>query len=95
MAGQGQKPFNALPTGSLFVTIICFIILFFPALSIAGQLKVVRVIDGDPIKLMNDGKSSTIRLVGINAPEKPKKKNEPDQPFIQRSTKYLAGLIFK
>ena len=38
-------------------------------------------------------RSFTIRLVGIDAPEKSRKKHEPGQPFSQNSTKYLAGLV--
>jgi len=33
------------------------------------------------------------RLVGIDAPEKSKKKRGTGQPFSQRTTKYLAGLV--
>ena len=61
--------------------------------SYAGQFKVTRVTDGDTIKIVNNGTTSTIRLVGIDAPETSKKKNEPGQPYSQKSTKYLAGLV--
>ena len=33
------------------------------------------------------------RLVNIEAPETSKKKNEPFQPFSNKSTKYLASLV--
>ena len=59
----------------------------------AGQFKVTRVTDGDTIKVTGDGSNITIRLVGIDAPETSKKKNEPGQPFSQKSTKYLASLV--
>lgn len=59
----------------------------------AGQFKVTRVTDGDTIKVAGDGSNITIRLVGIDAPETSKKKNEPGQPFSQKSTKYLASLV--
>ena len=32
-------------------------------------------------------------LVGIDAPEKSRKKHDPGQPFSQASTKYLASLV--
>ena len=64
-----------------------------PAICFAGQFKVVRVTDGDTIKVVNNGKASTIRLVGIDAPETSKKKNQPGQPFSRKSTKYLASLV--
>jgi endonuclease YncB( thermonuclease family) len=64
-----------------------------PAICFAGQLKVVRVTDGDTIKVVNNGKASTIRLVGIDAPETSKKKNQPGQPFSRKSTRYLANLV--
>ncbi|MBW2337366.1 MAG: thermonuclease family protein, partial [Deltaproteobacteria bacterium] len=58
-----------------------------------GQFKVTRVTDGDTIKVTDNGTTSTIRLVGIDAPEKSRKKNEPGQPYSKKSTKYLAGLV--
>jgi endonuclease YncB( thermonuclease family) len=61
----------------------------------AGQFKVVRVTDGDTIKIRAPGSKSdfNIRLIGIDAPETSKKKIKPGQPFSQKSTKYLAGLV--
>ena len=40
-----------------------------------------------------NGYKTTIRLVGIDAPEKSRKKHDPGQPFSQTSTKYLAGMV--
>jgi len=60
---------------------------------IAGQYKCTRVVDGDTIKVANNGNQLTIRLVGIDAPETSHKKREPGQPFSQKSTKYLASLV--
>ena len=51
------------------------------------------VTDGDIIKVKSSGKTSIIRLVGIDAPETSKKKNEPGQPFSQKSTKHLASIV--
>ena len=67
--------------------------MLFPALAFAEQFKVIRVTDGDTVKVTNNGKTSTIRLVGIDAPKTSKKKNEPGQPFSRKSTKYLASLV--
>jgi len=83
--GQRIKMKRALLAILMFLAI--------PALSCAAQFKVVRVTDDDTIKVDNNGKTSIIRLVGIDAPEKSKKKNDPGQPFSQKSTKYLAGLV--
>ena len=63
------------------------------ASSLAGQFKVTRVTDGDTVKVAGNDEKMTIRLVGIDAPETSKKKNEPGQPFSQKSTKHLAGLV--
>ena len=54
---------------------------------------VTRVTDGDTVKVVNDGIKTTIRLVGIDAPETSKKKNQPGQPFSRKSTQYLASLV--
>ena len=72
---------------------IVLILLVIPAISFAGQFKATRVTDGDTIKVSGNGLKITIRLVGIDAPETSKKKNEPGQPFSQKSTKYLASLV--
>ena len=63
------------------------------ASSLAGQFSVTRVTDGDTVKVAGNDEKMTIRLVGIDAPETSKKKNEPGQPFSQKSTKHLAGLV--
>jgi len=75
--------------------VIAFIIssLFICNISFASQSKVTRVIDGDTITVVSNGQKFTIRLVGIDAPEASKKKYEPGQPFSQKSTKHLAGLV--
>ena len=72
---------------------ILLILLILPAIAFAGQFKVTRVVDGDTIKISRDGTTITVRLVGIDAPETSKKKNEPGQPFSRKSTKHLASLV--
>jgi micrococcal nuclease len=69
------------------------ILLIFPAISSAGQFKVVRVYDGDTIKAIGHDIEITVRLVGIDAPETSKNKHEPGQAFSQSATKYLANLV--
>jgi len=73
--------------------IVAVFLLAVSANSSAGQFKVTRVTDGDTIKISRNDVKMTIRLVGIDAPETSKKKNEPGQPFSQKSTKHLAGLV--
>ena len=72
---------------------IFLILLVLPAISFAGQFTVGHVTDGDTVKVAGNDEKMTIRLVGIDAPETSKKKNEPGQPFSQKSTKHLAGLV--
>ena len=63
------------------------------AVAFAGEIKVVRVTDGDTIKTRSDGKEIIVRLVGIDAPETSKKKNEPGQPYSRKATQLLASLL--
>jgi endonuclease YncB( thermonuclease family) len=72
--------------------IVLFLVIFH-AICLADQLKCTRVTDGDTINVISNGHKEIIRLVGIDAPETSKKKHEPGQPFSQKSTKYLAGLV--
>jgi endonuclease YncB( thermonuclease family) len=64
-----------------------------PVLLYAGQLRVVRVIDGDTIKAVSDHMEIIVRLVGIDAPETSKKKNEPGQSYSRKATRHLASLV--
>ena len=73
--------------------IVIVFLLAISANSLAGQFKVTRVTDGDTVKVTGNDVKMTIRLVGIDAPETSKKKNQPGQPFSQKSTKHLAGLV--
>jgi endonuclease YncB( thermonuclease family) len=68
-------------------------ILVLPALLSATDDKVTRVIDGDTVEVRIGPTKTTIRLVGIDAPETSKAKREPGQPFSQSATKHLAGLV--
>jgi micrococcal nuclease len=68
------------------------IMLVLPALVLASEYKVTRVIDGDTLVVQKGATSLTIRLVGIDAPEVSHKKYEPGQPYSQQSTKHLAKL---
>ncbi len=66
-----------------FLKVICFLTLFFvvnSTNSLAGQYKVVRVVDGDTIVIEYDGKYEKVRLLCVNTPESvhpDKKQNIP------------------
>jgi micrococcal nuclease len=75
------------------VAVAVFFLLILPTAPFAGEIKVVRVTDGDTIKARSDSKKIIVRLVGIDAPETSKKKNEPGQPYSRKATQYLAGLL--
>ena len=76
-----------------FKTAVLILAIIFPVIVLAAQFKCTRVTDGDTITVVTDGQKHTIRLVGIDAPEKSRKKHEPGQPFSQSSTKHLASLV--
>jgi endonuclease YncB( thermonuclease family) len=78
------------PLRAIFILIA---ILLVRSPSIAGEIRVVRVADGDTIRVAVNHMEVTVRLVGIDAPEKSRKKNEPGQPYSRKATKYLAGLV--
>jgi micrococcal nuclease len=76
----------------LFLAILAFVFVN-PASSFAGQYEVTRVTDGDTIQVKAGGIKTTVRLVGIDAPEVSYSKNQPGQPFGQAATKYLAAMV--
>lgn len=64
-------------------------IVFILAFCIADfEGKVVGVIDGDTIEVMNEGKAVRIRLNGIDCPEK-------SQAFGTRAKQYASELLFQ
>ena len=76
--------------------IIIFLIalfLIFPTFSLAGQYKVIRVVDGDTVKAEGYDIEIKVRLLGIDAPETSKSKRDPGQSYSQQAKKHLAGLI--
>lgn len=73
-----------LKTTKLFV----YAALLYPLTLQATELKgrVIRVLDGDTIEVLQDEKPVRIRLANIDAPEK-------KQAFGRRSTNQLKGLV--
>jgi endonuclease YncB( thermonuclease family) len=72
-------PFRALILGSVF---------FIPYLALADFTgEVVRVIDGDRIDVLHDGRPERIRLAGINAPKR-------GQPFGNEAKQVTSALAF-
>jgi endonuclease YncB( thermonuclease family) len=78
-------------TPRAFFILLLFLVISSP--SIASEFRVVRVIDGDTIKVAADHMEIIVRLVGIDAPELGRKKNQPGQPYSRKATKYLAKLV--
>lgn len=52
----------------IIIFLIAFLLLL-PALSLAGQYKVIRVVDGDTIVVNYKGKYEKVRLLCVNTPE--------------------------
>ncbi len=77
----------------IYATILALCLLWFVTASYAGQFKVTRVTDGDTLKAENQGFKITVRLVGIDAPETSKKKNQPGQPFSKRAKLHLTKMV--
>ena len=74
--------------------LIAFLITF-PALAIAGQYKVIRVVDGDTIVIKYNGKYEKVRFLCVNTPESvhpDKKQNIPMGKVASNyAKKKLAG----
>ena len=69
------------------------LVLLFPAVSLAGQYEVYRVVDGDTFVVKHGSVKLTIRMVGIDAPEASTSKHRAGQPFSRQSTQHLSSLI--
>jgi endonuclease YncB( thermonuclease family) len=51
------------------VSVLLALLFVFPAVAIAAQYQVVRVVDGDTIVIMYNGKYEKVRLLCVNTPE--------------------------
>ena len=69
-----------------YVLVFAACICCFPGFSLAEQYRVIKVYDGNTVKVSGQGKTLRVRLVGIDAPEK-------GQPYHTRSRKHLADLV--
>ena len=78
------KTNTQMKSNKIIQTLIAFLLVF-PALSWAGQYRIIQVYDGDTIQVDKMGKKSTVRLAGIDAPEN-------KQPFSKDAHKYLEDL---
>jgi endonuclease YncB( thermonuclease family) len=58
------------------------------------QFRVVGVIAGDLIIVQSQTEQVSIRLMGIDSPENPRKKGELGQPYSREATEYLTNLVF-
>lgn len=67
--------------------------LFLPISSLASQFEVIKVYDGDTIKVKGYGDEIKLRLAGIDAPETSKRKTGLGQRYSQEAKEHLAGLI--
>ena len=73
-----------LPIRKCLETLILIVFLLFPSALLAHQFKVIRVYDGDTIKVEGYGTQAVIRLAGIDAPEAAiRNVNQPNH-FIRR-----------
>lgn len=70
------------------LSLVLVILLFLPCQGFANfSAQVVGVIDGDSIKVLNEGKEEKIRLVGIDCPEK-------KQSFGRRAKEFTSAQSF-
>jgi len=67
--------------------LIAFLITF-PVMAIAGQYKVVRVVDGDTIVIRYNGKHEKVRLLCVDTPESVHPDKKQNIPMGKVASKY-------
>jgi endonuclease YncB( thermonuclease family) len=76
-----------------YSSIVILLFICVPVSVFAGQFKVTRVYDGDTFRAIGHDIEIKVRLVGIDAPEVSKKKNESGQPFSNKAKQFLSGMV--
>ena len=76
-------------TVRLYLAFLLLVLLFTPSVEAAVPFtgKVVAVLDGDTIEVLQHGKAERIRLNGIDCPEK-------KQAFGQKAKQFTSSLVF-
>ncbi len=92
-AGEAQNNSGVMIKRFKIISLLITFLLILPALSLAGQFKVIRVYDGDTLKAEGYDIEIKVRLVGVDTPETSKRKRSPSQPYSQEAKKHLAALI--
>jgi micrococcal nuclease len=78
---------------TILLSLVLILVSLFPAVSLAGQYEVYRVVDGDTFVVKHGSVKLTIRMVGIDAPEASTSKHRAGQPFSRQSTQHLSSMI--
>jgi endonuclease YncB( thermonuclease family) len=88
--GRGAMMVRMKPTR--LVLILLFALPCPAADPVQSTAKVLRVIDGDTVVVLLDGKQTTVRLIGVDTPESvdPRK---PVQRFGHEAAEFLRGLV--
>jgi micrococcal nuclease len=79
--------------GIILMVLLLLLVLLFPAVSLAGQYEVYRVVDGDTFVVKHGSVKLTIRMVGIDAPEASTSKHRVGQSFSRQSTQHISSMI--
>jgi len=70
------------------IPIIIAALFILPSLSLAGQYRVIRIIDGDTIVVNYKGKPEKVRLLCVNTPESVHPDNKQNIPMGKVATEY-------
>ncbi|WP_448375814.1 thermonuclease family protein [Fervidobacterium sp.] len=89
MAKKKQK--QTISIGSVIITLLVMLVLYFQSQGEYKKCYVVDIIDGDTIKVNLAGEEYKVRLIGVNTPETkhPTKRVEPYGPEAKAYTKKI------
>jgi len=81
--------FRSLKTASFLTALL----IIFPVLAIAGQYKVVRVVDGDTIVIRYNGKYEKVRFLCVNTPESVHPDEKQNIPMGKVASRYTQKKV--
>jgi micrococcal nuclease len=77
------------------ITLLILSLLLLPPISISGQIKVIRIVEGDTLVIDYKGAEETVRLLYVNTPEPVYPNRRQNVPMGELASNYTQGRLYR